>query len=172
MKKLIYIFILAVSIGKAQLAHINIKETSDTVIIGDTLTIRFTWTASGSDMAKIQLWTPTYLQDCMNVFWGDLSTMPVNGNGYTIYKVKITPAMGTGIARVYSNFTPNPGYKPFYIKASSGVGIKEYDPNSKIINIQYYDIYGKEKPSLMEGFNIRVSHYDNGFIRKEKVFIP
>jgi 3-deoxy-D-manno-octulosonate 8-phosphate phosphatase KdsC-like HAD superfamily phosphatase len=83
-------------------------------------------------------------------------------------KVAITPIMGTGNARIYSNATIG-GYKPFCIRST--VGVKELD-KSEIVDVKYYDIYGKEK-SLTEakGLTIKITTFSNGYAKKEKVII-
>lgn len=58
-----------------------------------------------------------------------------------------------------------------YIKQLSQVGISEYDKNAEVIKTEYYDIYGKEKPSTSEGLTIKVTTYSNGYLKKEKVII-
>jgi hypothetical protein len=165
MKKLTLILALISNLCNAQLTdYITIISATDTVNVNDTISIVFTKTANnGSNgMSRLQLWTSTYLQDCMY-----LSSMMLthNGNGTFIHKVKILPIMGSGNARIYSNATIG-NYKSFYIRST--VGIKEYD-KSDIVNVKYYDIYGKEKPSNNEGLTIRITTYSNGYQKKEKI---
>lgn len=156
MKKLIYIFILIASISKAQYAPVKVVSVTDTVTIGDTLDISYTYTCSAV-MAKMQLWTSTYLQDCLYTNCSSLTGS---------HRVLITPNMGSGSARIYSNATPG-GYKSFYIK-SNDVGIYEHT-SVNISQVKYYDIYGKEKASDCEGLLIRVTTYSNGCVKSDKV---
>lgn len=158
MKNIIYIFILIASIGKAQYAPINVTSVTDTVMVGDTLHISYTYTCSAA-MAKIQLWTTTYLQDCLFTNCSSLTGS---------HKVLIIPSMGTGNARIYSNATPG-GYKSFYIK-SNDVGVTEYE-KPLIVSIKYYDIYGKEKTSNYEGLSVKITTFSNGYQKAEKVII-
>lgn len=170
MKNLIYIFAFITSLCNAQVTDfIAVKSVTDTVNVGDTCYIHFTKThnSASNGMSRMQLWTSTYLQDCMYISSMLLNTLPTDQNGYYIWKVKITQSMGTGNARIYSNATPG-NYKPFYINPVS-VGISEYDKNATITNVQYFDIYGKEKPSITEGLNIKLTTYSNGYISKNKI---
>lgn len=78
--------------------------------------------------------------------------------------------MGFGNARIYSNATIG-GYKPFYIKQND-VKVIEYDKNSSIVDVKYYDIYGKEKPSTGEGLTIKITTFSNGYVKREKIISP
>ena len=144
-----------------QTDYIKVLSVTDTVNVGDSITIVFTKTTNsgGNGMSRLQLWTSTYLQDCMyksSAFLTDTNTI----------KVKILPIMGFGNARIYSNATPN-YYYPFYIKQNdvSVIELTKYE----ITNITYYDIYGKEKPSHNEGLTIRITTYSNGYQKKDKI---
>lgn len=168
MKKLTIILALLTTLCNAQNGdYINVINVTDTLSTNDTLTIVFTKTVNngGSGMTKLQLWTSTYLQDCLNIYSSFL--VLDSANTYK-HKVKITPAMGVGNARIYSNATVG-GYKPFYIKQND-VSVKELD-KSQIVNIKYFDIYGKEKPSNNEGLTIRVTTYSNGYQYKDKIIL-
>jgi hypothetical protein len=167
MKKLITILALLTNLCNAQTQsdYINVINVTDTLSTNDTLTIVFTKSTNfgGNGMSVLQLWTSSYLQDCLNVFSGFLSLD--SANTYK-HKVKITPIMGTGNGRIYSNKTIG-NYKRFYIKPA--VSVNEYDVNSSVIDIKYYDIYGKEKPSYNEGLTIRITTYSNGYQKRDKV---
>lgn len=155
------LFLLITLVSKSQmLAYVTVTSVTDTVIMNDSITIHFTtsYAQTGSNMCKIQLWTPIYLQDC-------LYTHASNVKAIDSVKVKILPIMGTGNARIYSNATS--GYKSFYIK-DNDVSVKEYD-KSQIVNVKYYDIYGKEKTSI-EGLTIRITTYSNGYQKREKIY--
>lgn len=161
MKKLTLILALITTLCNAQTDYIKVYSVTDTVNVNDSITIKFTMhqNQTSNGMSRIQLWTSTYLQDCMYIYTlGNL----VDTNSI---KVKILPIMGTGNARIYSNASP---YYPFYIRST--VGIQEYD-KSDIVNVKYYDIYGKEKPSHNEGLTIRITTYSNGYQKKEKIII-
>ena len=161
MKKLTLILALITTLCNAQTDYIKVYSVTDTVNVNDSITIKFTMhqNQTSNGMSRLQLWTSTYLQDCMYIYTlGNL----VDTNSI---KVKITPIMGTGNARIYSNATPN-NYYPFYIRST--VGVVEYD-KEKVSTIQYYDIYGKEKPSHNEGLTIKITTYSNGYQKKEKV---
>jgi hypothetical protein len=166
MKKLITIFALISNLCNAQTDYINVISVTDTVNVNDTITIVFTKTNNngGNGMSRLQLWTSTYLQDCMYV-----SSMMLQFDSANTYKrkVKILPIMGNGDARIYSNATIG-GYKSFYIKLPNPVGIKELY-KSDIVNIKYYDILGNEKPSHSEGLSIVITTYSNGYQKKEKI---
>ncbi len=161
------LLLLITLIGKSQTQsdYINVINVTDTLSTNDTLTIVFTKSTNfgGNGMSVLQLWTSSYLQDCLNVFSGFLSLD--SANTYK-HKVKITPIMGTGNGRIYSNATVG-NYKRFYIKPA--VSVNEYDVNSSVIDIKYYDIYGKEKPSYNEGLTIRITTYSNGYQKRDKV---
>jgi len=162
MKKIITILALISSLCNAQTDYIKVYSVTDTVNVNDSITIKFTMhpSSNSNGMSRIQLWTSTYLQDCMYIY--------TSGNliDTNIIKVKITPIMGTGNARIYSNSTIG-GYKPFYIR--SAVGVQDYS-KSDIVNVKYYDIYGKEK-SLTEAkdLTIKITTYSNGYQKKEKI---
>lgn len=167
MKKLTLILALLTTLCNAQQTdYIEVINVTDTLYTNDTLTIVFTKTPNngGNGMSKLQLWTSTYLQDCLNVYSGFL--VLDSANTYK-RKVVITPLMGSGNARIYSNATIG-GYKSFYIKLPNPVVIKELS-KSEIVSIKYYDIYGKEKPSQNEGLTIKITTYSNGYQKKEKV---
>jgi hypothetical protein len=168
MKKLITILALLTNFCNAQTQsdYINVINVTDTLSTNDTLTIVFTKSTNfgGNGMSVLQLWTSSYLQNCLNVFSGFLSLD--SANTYK-HKVKITPIMGTGNGRIYSNATVG-NYKPFYIRST--VSIKEYDKN-EIVNVKYYDIYGKEKPSYNEGLTIRITTYSNGYQKRDKIIL-
>lgn len=168
MKKLTLILALLTTLCNAQTDYIKVINVTDTLSTNDTLTIVFTKTPNngGNGMSRLQLWTSTYLQDCMYV-----SSMMLQFDSANTYKhkVKILSNMGSGDARIYSNATIG-GYKSFYIKLPNPVSVKELN-KSEVINVQYYDIYGKEKPSHNEGLTIRITTYSNGYQKKEKVII-
>lgn len=171
MKKIIILLAFATTICKSQITLIPVSVTNvtDTVNVNDSIKICFTYQTSPGTMAKIQLWTSTYLQNCLYTYYGNLITYPTCGQDTIYVKVKITPSMGTGNARIYSNATIG-NYKPFYIR-SNAVSVNEYTNGPDIVGINYYDIYGKEKPSQSEGFFIRVTIYSNGFQKKEKIIL-
>lgn len=158
------ILLLTALISKSQINLDNLKIYSvspDTVNVNDSITIKFRiYYTGGSNFGRIQLWTSTYLQDCFYKYAGFYT------QDTAIYKVKITPNMGTGNARLYSNYT-NP-YKSFYIK-SNDVSVNELS-KYEIVSKQYYDIYGKEKPSI-EGLTIVITTYSNGYQKREKIII-
>jgi hypothetical protein len=163
MKKLLSILLLSTTLTYSQTDFIKVLSVTDTVNVGDSITIVFTKTTNngGNGMSRLQLWTSTYLQDCMyksSAFLSDTNTI----------KVKILPIMGFGNARIYSNATPN-YYYPFYIKQNdvSVIELTKYE----VTNITYYDIYGKEKPSHNEGLTIRITTYSNGYQKKDKIII-
>jgi len=160
MKKLLTILLLSATLTNAQTDYIKVLSVTDTVTTGDSITIKFTMKVNnGSNhMSQLQLWTSTYLQDCMYIASAFLSDT-------NIVKVAITPAMGSGNARIYSNAGP---YAPFYIK--SIVGIVEYD-KSEIESVKYYDILGNEKAPTNESLYIKITAYSNGYLKKEKVII-
>jgi len=167
MKKLITIFALISNLCNAQQSdYVKIINVTDTVNVNDSITIVFTKAVNngGNGMSRIQLWTTSYLQDCLNIYSSFLTLD--SANTYKI-KVKITPIMGFGNARIYSNATPN-YYYPFYIKQND-VSVNEFTKNANIINVEYYDIYGKEKPSQNEGLTIRITTYSNGYQKKDKI---
>lgn len=158
MKKILTILLLSATLTNAQTDYIKVLSVTDTVNVNDSITIKFTMKVNqaGNGMSRLQLWTSSYLQDCMYVFSGFLTDT-------NIIKVKILPIMGTGNARIYSNASP---YYPFYIK--SPVGVQELT-SQQIVTEQYFDIYGKEKPSYNEGLTIKITTYSNGYQKKEKV---
>lgn len=161
MKKLTLILALLTTLCNAQTDFVKVLSVTDTVNVGDSITINFTkkLNQNGNNMSRLQLWTSTYLQDCMyisSMFLTDTNTI----------KVKILPIMGVGNARIYSNATVG-GYYPFYIK-SNDVSVKEYTKED-ITNITFYDIYGKEKPSYNEGLTIKITTYSNGYQKREKI---
>ena len=166
MKKLTLTLILALitTLCNAQTDYIKVYSVTDTVNVNDSITIKFTMhqNQTSNGMSRLQLWTSTYLQDCMYIY-----TLGNQTDTNTI-KVNILPIMGTGNARIYSNATIG-GYKPFYIRST--VGIQEYS-KSDVVNVKYYDIYGKEK-SLTEAkdLTIRITTYSNGYQKKEKVIL-
>lgn len=168
MKTLILlIFIATLSYSQGGI-NTTIRNVTDTVNVGDSLKINFTYTVGFSGtQVQIVLITDTYSQDCINQNYNTLySANPkcyYDIDGTTYMKVLITPSIGTGNLKVFSNM----GYKMSYIRSS--VGIKEYSKNN-IVDVKYYDIYGKEKPSI-EGLTIRVTTYSNGYQNKEKVII-
>jgi len=167
MKKIILILALISSnLCNAQSDYVKIINATDTVSVNDSITIVFTRTinSSGNGMSRIQLWTTSYLQDCLNVYSSFLSLD--SANTYKI-KVKILPIMGFGIARLYSNATIN-NYKPFYIRNPNPISVNEFIKNAHIIKVEYYDIYGKEKLSN-EGLVIRITTYSNGYQKKDKI---
>ena len=161
MKTLLTLLLLSTTLTNAQTDFIKVLSVTDTVNVGDSITINFTkkLNQNGNSMSRLQLWTSTYLQDCMYIYSGFLTDT-------NTVKVAITPIMGTGNARIYSNATIG-GYKPFYIRST--VGIQEYS-KSDVVNVKYYDIYGKEK-SLTEAkdLTIKITTYSNGYQKKEKV---
>lgn len=159
MKKIITLLLIS-TIGYAQTDYIKVLSVTDTVTTGDSIVIKFTKVNNnGSNhMSRLQLWTSTYLQDCMYIsssFLTDTNTI----------KVAITPSMGIGDARIYSNVGP---YTPFYIKPI--VGMQEFSKR-EVVSVQHFDIYGKEKPSTdrSEDLTIRITTYSNGYQKKEKV---
>lgn len=163
MKTLLTILALVSKVTYSQLAFVNVTSVTDTVNVGDSISIHFTtsYNQTGSNMCKIQLWTSTYLND---VLYTHISGL----NSIDSIKVKITPEMGTGNARIYSNATVG-GYKPFYIKPV--VSVYEYDKNSSITDIKYYDILGNEKAPNNESLYIKITTYSNGYQKCEKVMI-
>ena len=169
MKNLTIILALLTTLCNAQTDYIKVINVTDTLSTNDTLTIVFTKTPNngGNGMSRLQLWTSTYLQDCMYV-----SSMMLQFDSANTYKhkVKILPNVGTGDARIYSNATIG-GYKPFYIK--SPVSVKEYS-KLDVVNVKYYDIYGKEKPSTdrSEGLTIKITTYSNGYQKSDKIIVP
>lgn len=169
MKKLILILALSTTLCKAQTyVPVTIINVTDTVNVNDTIKICFVYGGSSTaNMANIRLWTSSYLEDCLNVYAGFLSSYPECDQDTKYIKVKILPEMGFGNARIYSNNTPS-NYKPFYIRQND-VSVNELYNNSNITNIKFYDIYGKEKPSQNEGLTIRVTTYSNGYQKKDKV---
>lgn len=160
-KFIITILLLLITLISRSQTLDNVKVYSisqDTVKTGDSLTIKFhVYYSGGSNMAKIQLWTSTYLQDCFYAYAGfwtqDTSTI----------KVAITSIMGTGNARIYSNGSP---YKPFYIKSTVGIQELYSKPDG---HVQYYDILGNEKTPEVGGLFIKVTSYSNGYQKKEKI---
>lgn len=160
MKKLTIILALINSLCNAQTDYIKVLSVTDTVNVNDSITIKFTMKVNqaGNGMSRLQLWTSSYLQDCMYVFSGFLTDT-------NIVKVKIISSMGTGNARIYSNASP---YAPFYIRST--VGMQEYSKHD-VVSVQYYDIYGKEKPSHNEGLTIRITTYSNGYQKADKIII-
>ena len=161
MKKLTLILVLLTTLCNAQTDFIKVLSVTDTVNVNDSITIKFTMKKNynSNGMSRLQLWTSAYLQDCLYKWSGFLSDT-------NIVKVKMLPTMGHGNARIYSNSTIS-GHIPFYIK-SVDVGIKEYAKHD-ITNVQYYDIYGKEKPSQSEGLSIKITTYSNGYQKREKI---
>ncbi|MFO0323133.1 MAG: hypothetical protein ACK504_11985 [Bacteroidota bacterium] len=175
MKKITIAIAIALisSLCNAQTDYVKVLTVTDTVSVNDSITIKFKREKnySGTGMAVMQLWTSTYLQVCYNIF-GDFL------NDTNIVKVKILPIMGNGNARIYSNNTVG-GYKPFYIRIPKPpvdttiiTGIKENELNLIVKNIKYYDVYGRENTSNNEGLIIKITTFENGYIRKEKVIIP
>lgn len=144
MKKIIILLFMCFSIkSNAQLtASVIVKSVTDSVIMGDTIEIHFVANFAYNDYARLQLWTPIYLQDCMYSHYTTVYGLSKDSNNYYIKKVKIIPAMGYGNARIYSNSTPSPGYLPFYIKHDD-VGIREIDKTNSQ-NIEYYDLMGNK----------------------------
>ena len=163
MKKLTLTLILALmtTLCNAQTDYIKVYSVTDTVNVNDSITIKFTMhqNQTSNGMSRLQLWTSTYLQDCMYIYTlGNLTDT-------NTIKVKILPIMGTGNARIYSNASP---YYPFYIRST--VGVNELS-KEQITSIRYYDIYGKEKPSHNEGLTIRITTYSNGYQKKDKIIV-
>ena len=158
MKTLLSILLLSTTLTYSQTDFIKVLSVTDTVNVGDSITINFTkkLNQNGNSMSRLQLWTSTYLQDCMYIYSGFLTDT-------NTIKVKILPIMGTGNARIYSNVGP---YTPFYIK--SPVGVQEYSKH-EVVSVQYFDIYGKEKPSYNEGLTIKITTYSNGYQKREKI---
>lgn len=161
MKTLLTILALVSKVTYSQLAFVNVTSVTDTVNVGDSISIHFTtaYNQTGSNMCKIQLWTSTYLNDVLYTHISGLHSVDS-------IKVKILSTMGTGNARIYSNATVG-GYKPFYIKPV--VSVYEYDKNSTITDIKYYDILGNEKAPNKESLCIKITTYSNGYQKKEKV---
>lgn len=159
MKKLTLILALISNLCNAQTDQIKILSVTDTVNVNDSITIKFTKkNISGSNgMSRIQLWTSSYLQDCL--YTSSMFLLDTN-----IVKIKITSLMGTGNARLYTNVGP---YTSFYIRST--VGVQEHC-KSQTASVQYYDIYGKEK-SLAEtkDLTIKITTYSNGYQYKEKI---
>lgn len=178
MKTLLLSILIALSFDvKAQgQAPSTVHYSTDTLNVGDSLKINFTYTITppSNNTIQIRLYNSSngYNQYCLNQNYNSIYTGQPHcynqGDGTIFFKVKIVPSMGEGDLKIigYTNFI----YA--YVRPASQVGLKEYDPNSKIIDIKYYDIYGKEKPSFCEGLTIKVTQYSNGYIKKEKVFTP
>jgi len=160
-KSITTLLLLIALIGKSQtLSNVTVYSViPDTVQVGDSITIKFKVHYPYTNMFKIQLWTSTYLQDCLNDYAGFWYA------DTSIVKVKILPIMGNGKARIYSNYSP---YKSFYI--SSTVGIEELNKYN-IVNVKYYDIYGKEKPLQNERLSIKITTYSNGYQKSEKIIL-
>lgn len=159
MKKILTILLLSATLTNAQTDFVKVLSVTDTVSVGDSIAIKFTMKVnqSGNGMSRLQLWTSTYLQDCMYIYSGFLTDT-------NIVKVKIIPAMGTGNARIYSNVGP---YTPFYIR--SPVGVQEYSKH-EVVRVQYFDIYGKEKPlTEARDLTIKITTYSNGYQKSEKI---
>ena len=170
MKKLILIFLAFVSINvKAQLgtlANVEILTVTDTVSTGDTLVITWKYHSTGSYF-RATLWTLSYNQYAFNYDGASILHAQHDANYIYTEKIKITPAMGTGIGKVMSNMTPNGGN--FYIRTS--VGINELSKNQDITNIKYFDLLGKEKAPQDGELLIKVSTFSNGYQKAEKVII-
>jgi hypothetical protein len=159
------LFLLSVCFVKGQTfpANVEIVSVTDTVAVNDTLVVKWKYNSTGSTY-KAYIWSPIYTSTMFNYDGATIqSVTPVNGI-YT-FKYVITSVLGTGNAKVIANVND----KSFYIKSS--VGISEYDKNAEVIKTEYYDIYGKEKPSTSEGLIIKVTTYSNGYLKKEKVII-
>lgn len=170
------LFLLSVCFVKGQnAAYTTVRSVQDTVITGDSLKINFTYTTTVVSETQIQIMlinnSNGYSQLCINQNYNTIYTaQPICHNdidGTIYFKVKITPAMGYGKLRVYTT----QGEMSTYIKQLSQVGISEYDKNTEIIKTEYYDIYGKEKPSNNEGLTIKVTTYSNGYQKKEKIIV-
>lgn len=162
MKKLTIILALLNTLCNAQtLSNVTVYSVKpDTVNVNDSITIKFKVHYPYTNMFKIQLWTSTYLQDCLNAYAGFWSS------DTSYVKVKITTNMGIGDARIYSNYSP---YKPFYIKQND-VGLNEYN-KSNIISIKYYDITGNEKTPEIGGLFIKITTYSNGYQKYDKIIL-
>lgn len=167
------VFLLSVIVSKGQgAANTQIRSIQDTVISGDSLEIRFTYTVQPNNGFLVQIGlnnnTAPYSQDCLHKNANIVNFFKKDANGWTVLKVKITPAMGVGNASVFTNIS-NSVY--FYIKQVIFAGINELDKNATITKTEYFDIYGKEKPSTSEGLTIKVTTYSNGYQKKEKIII-
>lgn len=169
------LFLLSVCFVKGQsYALVTVRSVQDTVLQGDSLEIKFTYTLNptsvGQNYIQIDLLNSAvgYGQHCLDKLDYVVDTYPKDSNNWIKYKVKITPAMGYGVARIFANISQS---TYFYIKQTVFVGIEENYKNAEVIKTEYYDIYGKEKPSTSEGLTIKVTTYSNGYLKKEKVII-
>jgi hypothetical protein len=166
MKTTILLLLMAtLSYSQNQYVNTTITNVTDTVNVGDSLKINFTFNGNGSSM-RIYLWTATYLNTVYDNGF-NYQNFKTDLDGSYIYKIKIFSTMGVGDAKIITNVTSN-GFK-FYIKDNIS-GIEEYN-KSFSYTTKYYDIYGKEKPSI-EGLTIRVTTYSNGYQKKDKIILP
>jgi hypothetical protein len=170
MKKLILILALIPTLLNAQSIQLKITSiTPASVNVGDSVKVCFKFNSvMGSPMATMTLQTSIYTNTCLNTYWGNLTTFPSCGLDTVFYKFKVTPAMGTGLAKIFAVGTVG-GWKSFYINAPITTTIEDLINNSEITKVEYYDILGKEKPSQSEGLTIRLTYYSNGYIKKDKI---
>lgn len=170
MKKIILILALVPTLLNAQSISLKITSITPAVAnVGDSVKVCFKFnTIISSPMATMTLQTSVYTNTCLNTYWGNLTTFPTCGLDTVFYKFKVTPIMGTGLAKIFAYGTVG-GWKSFYINAPISTNIDNLTNDSEIIKTEYYDILGKEKPSINEGLTIRLTYYSNGYIKKDKI---
>ena len=170
MKKIILILVLIPTLLNAQSISLKIISiTPEVANVGDSVKVCFKFNSViGTPMATMTLQTSTYTSTCLYEYWGNLTTFPTCGIDTVFYKFKVTPIMGTGLAKIFAYGTVG-GWKSFYINAPITTNVNDLTVISEVVKIEYYDIYGKEKPSINEGLTIRLTYYSNGYIKKDKI---
>lgn len=142
----------------------------DTVNIGDSVYVGFKIVPPAittNTYCAFQIQYPNF-----DIIWSgnynnlyNLPTYQIGSN--TVYKMylRIPSYASLGNNKIYSSG----GYSiDIYIK-DNVTKLIEYSNNS-VIDVKYYDIYGKEKPSK-EGLTIMITTYSNGYQKREKVII-
>jgi hypothetical protein len=177
MKTIITTLLLLITlIGKSQnYPKINIWTLEkDTVYAGDSLWLGVKVVPPSvptNTYSLFQIQLPNY-----DIIWtGNYQTI-LTCPTYTynvkdiLYKKYITiPTFATlGNNKIYASGGSN---KAIYIKSKQvATSIEELTKND-IVSVKYYDIYGKEKPSLSEGLTIMITTYSNGYQKKQKVIL-
>lgn len=170
------ILLLITLISKSQTPlKINIWTLEkDTVYAGDSLWVGVkvaipTVTTNTYSVFQIQL--PNF-----DIIWSGSYQTILSCPTYTynvsdiLYKKYITiPTFATlGSNKIYASGGSN---KTIYIKAKTITTSITELTKSDIVDVKYYDIYGKEKPSLSEGLSIMITTYSNGYQTKQKVIL-
>jgi len=164
------LLLLITLIGKSQTyPKINIWTLEkDTVYAGDSLWLGVKVVPPSvptNTYSLFQIQLPNY-----DIIWtGNYQTI-LTCPTYTynvkdiLYKKYITiPTFATlGNNKIYASGGSN---KAIYIKS------KQVATSIEDVSVKYYDIYGKEKPSLSEGLTIMITTYSNGYQKKQKVIL-